>query len=195
MRASSGPRDARRLRPADLNDGEVRLSPLGLADVAPHLAGEDAELVRWLSGGVGTLHSVEDFIRRRMAQWESGGPVHAFGIRTGQDLAGTIEVQFDQPYLKAGEVNLSYGLYPQWRGRGLATRAVNLAGIHAAGQGAVRAVIRTETGNVLSAAVARRAGYVRLLRGGEGAEEQYSWYVKDLGSSFLDGNDAVALEP
>lgn len=83
MRARSGSGDTRRFRPAELNDGVVRLSPLGLADVAPHLAGEDAELVRWLSGGVGTRRSVENYIRRCMAQWESGGPVHAFGIRVG----------------------------------------------------------------------------------------------------------------
>lgn len=169
-----------RLGTVELSDGEVRLSPLGLADAAPHLAGEDAELVRWLSGGVGTLGGVEDFIRRCMAQWESGGPVHAFGIRVGRELAGTIEVQFDQPYLKPGEVNLSYGLYPVWRGRGLATRAANLAGIHAAGQGAVRAVIRAEAGNVPSAAVARRAGYRLLHRSALSTDEQHLWFVKDL---------------
>ena len=179
-------------RAVDLSEGAVRLSPLDLADVAPHLAGEDTELVRWLSGGTGTRRSVENYIRRCMAQWESGGPVHAFGIRVGPELAGTLEVQFDQPYLEAGEVNLSYGLYPEWRGRGLATRAVNLAGRYAAGQGAVRAVIRTEAGNRPSAAVALRAGYVRLHRSGAVGGEQYCWFVKDLASLEIENTDAPA---
>ena len=103
----------------ELGDGVIRLSPLHLDDVDAHLAGEDAELVRWLSGGVSTRQSVQDYIRRRMEQWETGGPAHAFGVRTGSgELVGTTEVQFDQPYLQPGVVNISYGLYPGWRRRG-----------------------------------------------------------------------------
>ncbi|MBT2520000.1 GNAT family N-acetyltransferase [Arthrobacter sp. ISL-28] len=94
-----------------------------MEDVDRHLAGEDAELVRWFSGGISTRQSVEEYIRRCMDQWEAGGPVHAFGVRAGLgELVGTIEVQFDQPYLQPGTVNISYGLQPAWRGRGIATR-------------------------------------------------------------------------
>lgn len=57
---------------------------------------------------------------------------------------------------------------------------MNLAGIHAAGQGAVRAVIRAEAGNMPSAAVARRAGYTPLHRSALSTEEQCLWFVKDL---------------
>jgi hypothetical protein len=41
-----------------ITDGTLRLSPLRLEDAAAHLAGEDAELVRWLYGGPGTLPGV-----------------------------------------------------------------------------------------------------------------------------------------
>ncbi|WAP51477.1 hypothetical protein OL239_16940 [Arthrobacter sp. ATA002] len=63
----------RHRQPVDLTEGVVRLSPLDLTDVVPHLAGEDTELVRWLSGGIGTRRSVEDYIRRCMAHPEWRG--------------------------------------------------------------------------------------------------------------------------
>ena len=167
----------------ELTDGVIRLSPLCLEDVDPHLAGEDAELVRWLSGGTSTRQSMEDDIRRCMDQWKAGGPVHAFGIRAGPgELVGTTEVQFDQPYLQPGTVNISYGLHPAWRGRGIATRAVLLAGAHAAAAGAVQAVLRIEPRNTASIAVAGRAGYVPFRQSEEGDGRQFTWYTKSLSS-------------
>lgn len=177
----------------ELADGVIRLSPLTLNDVEPHLAGEDAELVRWLSGGISTRQTVEDYIRRCMTQWDTGGPVYAFGIRVGRgSLAGTIEVQFGQSYLEPGAVNLSYGLYPVWRGRGIAARAVLLAGSYAAKLGASQAVTRVEPGNLPSAAVARRAGYTQLPGSGASRGLQETWFVKDLEGG---GTPAFTGEP
>jgi hypothetical protein len=68
----------------ELTDGMIRLSPLRLDDVDAHLAGEDTELVRWLSGGVSTRQSVQDYIRRSMEQWESGGPGNTASIAVAQ---------------------------------------------------------------------------------------------------------------
>ncbi|WP_457964761.1 GNAT family N-acetyltransferase [Arthrobacter sp. D1-29] len=165
----------------ELTDGVIRLSPLCLEDIEPHLAGEDAELVRWLSGGIGTRQSVEEYIRRCLDQWETGGPVHAFGIRVGlAELAGTTEVQFDRPYLGPGTVNISYGLYPSWRGRGIATRALLLAGAHAAAAGAAQGVLRIEPGNTSSVAVALRAGYIPFRQSEESDGRQFNWYTKTL---------------
>jgi RimJ/RimL family protein N-acetyltransferase len=110
----------------ELTDGVIRWSPLCLEDVDPHLAGEDAELVRWLSGGI------------------------------------------------------SYGLHPAWRGRGIATRAVLLAGAHAAAAGAVQAVLRIEPRNTASIAVAQRVGYVPFRESEEGDGRQFTWYTKSL---------------
>ena len=176
----------------DLCDGVVKLVPLGLADVAEHLAGEDAELAHWLNGGPGTRATVEAHIRRCMSQWSSGGPIHAFGIRTvgisavgisageRQVLVGTLEVQFDRAYLAPDEVNISYGIYPAWRRRGLATRAVELGCRHAAASSAARAVIRTDVANVASAAVARRAGFTHLRRRLDSDGAVLDWFVRDL---------------
>jgi RimJ/RimL family protein N-acetyltransferase len=58
------------------------------------------------------------------------------------------------------EAELAYGLYPAWRGRGFATRAVRLACDHLREHRDVRlAVIRTDPRNRPSAAVAVRAGF------------------------------------
>jgi len=164
-----------------LSDGVVTLSPLELADVDDHLAGEDEELAYWLNGGRGTRATVEAHIRDCVAQWSSGGPVYALGIRVGRaGLAGTVEVQFARPYLAYDEVNLSYGIYPSWRRQGIATRAVLLACQFAAGMGAVRAVIRADVRNLASAAVAVRTGFVHLKRTLDGDDAVLDWFVRDL---------------
>ncbi|MFE7133884.1 GNAT family N-acetyltransferase [Streptomyces sp. NPDC057638] len=96
----------------------------------------------------------------------------AFGIRAGADeiLAGTVDLRFAGEGLTPGQVNVAYGLYPAWRGRGLATRAVPLATRYAADEGATEAVIQGEPDNPASAAVAQRAGCTpgRTVRGGDG---------------------------
>jgi len=74
------------------------LRPLTLADAADHLAGEDAELVRWLSGGIGTAETVERYIRDVQQMWSDKGPIFTFGVRTAADdaLIGTIDIQLNQ---------------------------------------------------------------------------------------------------
>jgi RimJ/RimL family protein N-acetyltransferase len=138
-----------------ITDGVLTLAPLQLTDAAPHLAGEDAELVRWLNGGPGTLPGVESYIRSTIEQWAAGGPKLAFGIRVDGVLAGTIDVNLAPP-----EAELAYGLYPEWRGRGLATRAVHLACRYLRDRGDVdRVLIVTDARNRASAAVAEGAGF------------------------------------
>jgi RimJ/RimL family protein N-acetyltransferase len=148
------------MREAKLSDGSVTLSPLRLDDVDAHLAGEDGELVRWLSGGPATREGVEAYIRHCDVQWATGGPLRAFGIRfSGETLIGTVDLRFEGEGLASGEVNVAYGLYPAWRGRGLATRAVGLVCGYATEHGATVAVIKAEPQNSASARVARRAGF------------------------------------
>lgn len=146
---------------ARLTDGTVTLSPLGPDDGPAHLAGEDEQLIRWLSGGPGTPEGVAAYLRHCAGQWADGGSLRAFGIRVdgGRTLAGTIDLRFAAEGLTRGQVNVAYGLYPAWRGRGLATRAVLLVCPYAAAEGARAAVIQVEPGNAASVAVARRAGF------------------------------------
>ncbi|HEX2145925.1 MAG TPA: GNAT family N-acetyltransferase [Glycomyces sp.] len=167
---------------APLSDGTVTLVPLGPADFEAHFAGEDEELVRWLSGGPTTPEGLRDYLELCQRWWTQGGPFHNFGIRVGAalDLAGTVDVQIGQYYLRAGQANLAYGLYPQWRGRGLATRAVHLACRHAALLGCAEAVIRCEPENTRSAAVATRAGFAFRQRRSEPDGTVLDWYARDL---------------
>jgi hypothetical protein len=68
------------LMAADLTDGVIFLRPLRLEDAADHLAGEDAEMARWLSGGRSTLEAVQVFIRSCEEHWRTNGPRRAFGV-------------------------------------------------------------------------------------------------------------------
>jgi hypothetical protein len=46
-----------------LTDGVVFLRPLCAEDAAEHLAGEDDEMAKWLSGGRSTLANVQKIVR------------------------------------------------------------------------------------------------------------------------------------
>jgi len=166
----------------ELSDGVITLSPLRLDDVEAHLTGEDELLVRWLNGGPGTREGVEVYFRHCREQWDTAGPLRAFGIRVGADkvLAGTIDLRFAGEGLAPGQVNVAYGLYPSWRERGLATRAVLLASQYAASEGGEEAVIQVEPGNPASAAVARRAGFTPGNQSHSKDGTRFHWYIRDL---------------
>ncbi|MFC8720675.1 GNAT family N-acetyltransferase [Kitasatospora sp. NPDC057198] len=170
------------MREVRLSDGTVTLWPLGPDDAEAHLEGEDEQLVRWLNGGPGTRQGVEAYLRHCREQWEAAGPLRAFGIRAGDGgvLAGTVDLRFTGEGLLPGQVNVAYGLYPAWRGRGLATRAVLLAARYAAGAGGAEAVIQVDPENPASAAVARRAGFAPAppTRGEDGT--RFDRYTLDL---------------
>ncbi|MFB8032224.1 GNAT family N-acetyltransferase [Streptomyces sp. NPDC056004] len=165
-----------------LSDGIITLSPLRLDDAEAHLAGEDELLVRYLNGGPGTRKGVEAYFWHCREQWDAAGPLRAFGIRVGADetLAGTIDLRFEGEGLTPGQVNVAYGLYPSWRGRGLATRAVLLVSQYASSEGGQAAVIQVDPENRASAAVARQAGFTlsKQTRSKDGT--RLDWYLRDL---------------
>lgn len=171
------------LSPPSFADGVVTLRPLDLADVRAHLAGEDEELILWLNGGPGTPERLEAYVRRGLDSWETDGPTFTFGIRGGAEglLVGTIDVRLEHEELVPGQAQLAYGLYPNARGRGFATRAVMLAcGFAAALPGVAEAVIRVDPRNPASAAVAVRAGFRYVGHRNEAREGGPDWYVRKL---------------
>lgn len=167
---------------APLTDGTIALAPLGPGDFAAHLAGQDEELVRWLGGVRFTPEQLRVYLERCALWWNRGGPFHNFGIRLGPDrtLTGTVDVQVGLSCLAPGQTNLAYGLYPGWRGRGLATRAVVLACEYARRLGCAEAVIRCEPANARSAAVAVRAGFAFRQQRSEPDGTLLDWYALDL---------------
>lgn len=168
--------------PFSVSDGTVVLRPLTMDDAAAHLAGEDSEFSTWLSGGVSTGETVRRHIERSQALWRDGGPIFAFAIcRAGSnDPLGTIDVQLEQPALGSGQANLAYGLYPEGRGHGLATRAVDLAmEFPRRHTDATSAQIRALPGNPRSAAVALRAGFT-LVCAAEASTDGHAWFQKQV---------------
>ncbi|MBN9792023.1 GNAT family N-acetyltransferase [Pseudonocardia sp. TMWB2A] len=168
-------------RPSNmLADGVVVLSPLGWDDVTAHLAGEDAEIVRWLGGAPATPATARAHVRRAIERWADDGPKLSFGIRVdgGAVLVGTIDVDLDPAGDRAG---LSYGVYAAYRRRGLATRAVRLAARYLGERGDVRWIsIDVDPQNTASVGVARRAGF-RFLRhvvDDEGSFDRYELLVR-----------------
>lgn len=169
-------------RDAVVTDGVVALRPLSADDAPVHLAGEDHELIRWLNGGPGTQATVRAHVERARWMWAAGGPVFTSGIRlaAADVLVGTIDIQLQQPYATENQANLAFGLYPAWRGQGVATRAVLLAMCFLRERTDVdEALIRVDPRNRAAAAVARRAGFALIGRATEESAD-LDWYAKPV---------------
>lgn len=110
-----------------LTDGTVVLRPLEEHHAAAHLAGEDSEQQKWLSGGISSLDGVRRWILEGQRQWFDRGPRRTFGVFSQEDvLMGMAEVNLAADDLGPGAANISYGIYPAFRGQGLARRSALL---------------------------------------------------------------------
>jgi RimJ/RimL family protein N-acetyltransferase len=148
----------------ELENELVRLRVRDLGDVAAQLAGEDDEISRWLfGGGRSTEQSVRNHIIKCREMSASSDRQRAFGIRdrATDSLAGTIEINGDDPDLCEGEVNVSYMVFPAWRRRGFASASLDLVVAFVTEQDLANAVIlKIDPDNAASLAVAARAGFV-----------------------------------
>jgi len=147
-----------------LTDAVISLRPFTIDDAKAHLAGEDDEQVKWLNEGkASTIESVRAWIGWNEESWHAGGPIYNFAI-VGEDgkLAGMVEANTDTENmtgLRPGDANVSYNIYPAARGKGHATRAVNLMEHYLAGMGIQRSVLRIDPDNETSLGVPTRLGY------------------------------------
>jgi len=110
-----------------------------------------------------TIDSVRAWIGWNEESWHAGGPIYNFAI-VGEDgkLAGMVEANTDTENmtgLRPGDANVSYNIYPAARGKGHATRAVNLMEHYLAGMGIQRSVLRIDPDNETSLGVPTRLGY------------------------------------
>jgi len=153
-------------------------------DALTHLKGEDKAISMWLSGGVSTEESVLRWIQSNEDNWASDGPRFAFAIQTPiGELVGMIEINVDYSHfagLEPGDANISYGLYPQYRARGLATSALLNVRDFMISKGIKRAVVRTESENVDSIRLAERCGYFHTGIVTNGVGTEYLVFVDDL---------------
>ena len=154
------------------------------SDALTHLSGEDEAISRWLSGGVSTEESVLHWIQSNEDNWSSEGPRFAFAIQTPVgELVGMIEINVDYSHfagLEPGDANVSYGLYPQYRGRGLATSALLSVRDFMISKSMRRAIIRIEPENVNSVRLAERCGYVDIGVVTNGVGTEYLVFADDL---------------
>ena len=144
-----------------LTDGVIFLRPQTADDAADHLAGEDEEIARWVSGGRSTPATVEAFIRNNQESWRSRGPRRAFGIFdcATNRLIGFIEVNLAR-LVEPSQVNVSYGVFPQWRRQGLALRAIDLMDQYLrTATEARQIVLRIAPANTASLKLAEKAGF------------------------------------
>jgi 8-oxo-dGTP diphosphatase len=174
--ASAGPVRQHDRVLSTFSDGVVLIRPLAVSDAEAHFAGEDDEMIRWLSGAPSTLESNRDFIADTLRMWAAGGPQFVFGVRWAatDELVGTIDARTREEELGPGQVNIAYGVYPPWRGRGIAVRAVALMmEFLRTLPDATQGVIRVDPANRRSAAVARAAGFRHSHRAGD----NHDWYL------------------
>lgn len=164
-----------------VTDGVIFLRPQTAEDAADHLAGEDEDMARWVSGGRSTPATVETFIRNNQESWRTDGPRRSFGVFdcASNRLIGFIEVNLAR-LVGPGEVNVSYGIFPQWRRKGLALRAINLMDQYLrTATEARQIVLRIFPANTASLKLAEKAGFTFQGLFDE-PEGRMARYVRDL---------------
>jgi len=165
----------------ELTDGIIFLRPLGAEDAAEHLAGEDEEMATRVNGGRSTLAGVEAFIRNNQESWRNGGSLRSFGVFdcASSRLAGFIEVNLAR-LAEPNQVNVSYGVFREWRRQGVAVRAINLMGEYLrTATEARQMVLRIMPGNTASLRLAEKAGFIFCGLFDE-PEGRMARYVRDV---------------
>jgi len=167
----------------ELTDGVILLRPLTAEDAVDHLAGEDEEMAKWLSGGRSTMANVEKAILNWQQNWQTGGPRRAFGVFdcATNRLVGFVEVNLAR-IAEPGQVNASYGVFRQWRRQGLAVRTINLMDQYLRTTTEARQIVlRIAPANVASLKFAEKAGFT--FRGFfDEPEGRMARYVRDIES-------------
>jgi RimJ/RimL family protein N-acetyltransferase len=149
----------------ELTDGVVSLRPPHPADAADHLAGEDHEIAKWLSGDRSTMATVQSYIRSSEENWRGAGPRRALGIFdcASKRLIGSIEANLAFPLLEPTQANVSYGVFPACRGNRTALRALRLMGAYLKSvSGMCQMVLRISCENTASLRVAEKSGFQLL---------------------------------
>lgn len=164
-----------------VSDGVIALRPITVTDVPAHLAGADSALIR-LWPELGAEESATEHFADSAAAWAADGPDRLFAVTElpAAELIGLLDIRLARPYLAKGQASIEYGVYPERRGFGLATRAVILGCRYLAALGTVEeAVIRVDPGHTPSVAVARRARF-RYSHSATDGDDRVDWYLQAI---------------
>lgn len=126
-------------------DGVVTLRAPGAGDLEQLVAGRDAEFFKWFGP-------------------EATGPRPVACVWADDELVGWVDYDLDpdHDWLRPGEVNVGYYLFPTARGKGYASRAVALLLEHLGRDTEhMVATLLIHPENVRSLAVAGRLGFAR----------------------------------
>jgi RimJ/RimL family protein N-acetyltransferase len=172
--------------PESMSDGTVLLDPHRIDDAEAHPLGEDDEMRRRFDAvRPATLEETCQAIARWIAGRAEGRPMFAYALRgTSGQLIGGCELRMRSE----SSANLSYWVFPSFRGRGHAVRAVNLLCAASARIPELRRLeMRISPDNESSRRVAEKAGFSEA-----GTVQEKAWtgtvstmllYVKDVGAS------------
>jgi RimJ/RimL family protein N-acetyltransferase len=123
------------------SDGVVTIRPPRDGESAVFIAGRDDDFHRWLGEG-------------------SPDPRPTACIVANDEVVGWIDYDTEQPWLGAGAVNIGYSVFAAARGKGYATRAVQLLVEHlAADTTFTTAHLSIDPANTRSLAVAARTAF------------------------------------
>jgi RimJ/RimL family protein N-acetyltransferase len=169
--------------PDSISDGTILLDAYRLEDAEAHLSGEDEEMRRRFDAvRPASLDETRRAIKRWIAGRARGGPMFAYAVR---DVSGRLMGGCELRMRSADSANVSYWLFPQFRGRGHALQALNLvceASERIAGLN--RLELRISPDNESSRRVAERGGFLQTgtieEKGGTGAVSMMIAYVKDV---------------
>jgi RimJ/RimL family protein N-acetyltransferase len=172
--------------PETLTDGIVLLDAHRFEDAEAHLLGEDEEMRRRFNSlRPATLEETRQAVERWIAGRADGVPMFAYALRevSGQ-LVGGCELRMRS----ASSANLSYWVFPSFRGRGFALRAVNLLSAAAdAIPGLRRLEVRIAPDNESSRRVAVKAGFIESGRVKEkvrtGSFSTMLLYAREIGAN------------
>lgn len=158
--------------PEFLEDGIVLLDAHTIADAEAHLEGEDEEIRRRFDA---TQPATLEQTREAMLRWiegrRSGAPMFAYAVRLPSGrLIGGCELRMRSPVL----ANVSYWIFPQFRRRGYALRALSLICEAArAVHGLERIEARVAPDNSESRRLLEKAGFAEV-----GTVEETAWTGK-----------------
>lgn len=146
-----------------LTDGTVALRPMQEADLAALLEeGNDPDTRVWVNVPVPyTERHARDELEQLMGSWDDPARPLALTITDagGDAYRGVVMVGTNRP---EGIVEIAYGVHPQARRKGYASRAVRLVARWALTDlGATRVEARADPANPASQGVLRRAGLTR----------------------------------
>jgi RimJ/RimL family protein N-acetyltransferase len=142
------------------------IRPLAIGDAEAHLAGEDAEQARWLSGGKSNLEGTRAWIEQTQRLWDTERSRVTFGVWecTDHSLVGMVEANLGQRFdgVPSYAANISYGLHAGARGKGYMDRALKLLIDFLIQRDVLLMVIRVDPGNTASLRVPERNGFTYI---------------------------------